>query len=129
MPVNFKIKNSGNEFDKHLTESTSMAVKPAVATVNVVKQTTIPKVGKQQQTLVDKQETLNKGVMAPAGKLCEVHVQGGVTLNMGDHEFAKITVGITVPCAKEGLDDTYEFATDWVSQKLEDSVKKVKGEA
>jgi hypothetical protein len=56
-----------------------------------------------------------------------ISIQGGRTLNLGNHESAKIGVIITVPCDATSLTDAYEWATTWVSDKIESAIKDAKG--
>lgn len=77
-------------------------------------------------TVSDEPELLHKGIMMAAPEACEVTVVGGATLNLGDMEFAKISVSVMVPCAKDDLNETYEFATNWVSDKLNTAIQKIK---
>jgi hypothetical protein len=52
-------------------------------------------------------------------------VEGGRVLNLGNYESARITVAITVPTTVDQLSEAYEFASDWVSAKIEESVNLV----
>lgn len=54
-------------------------------------------------------------------------VSGGRTINTGNYESVKITVSLNMPCAPTDLDATYEFATNWVGDKLNEAIKGVKG--
>lgn len=55
-----------------------------------------------------------------------ITVEGGRVMNLGNYETARIGVSITVPCSKESLDDAYQYATSWVSEKIEEAVKLAK---
>jgi hypothetical protein len=74
---------------------------------------------------VTKQESMYSEPI-PLGLLHNVNVSGGQTVNLGNYESAKIQVSLTVPCTKETLDDAYEFASSWVSERLEVVMKQVK---
>lgn len=65
-----------------------------------------------------KQETINKGVIIPASERCEITFEGGRTINLGKFNSARISCSIRVPCHKNDLEATYEFASDWVSNKI-----------
>jgi hypothetical protein len=67
---------------------------------------------------------LHPGVFTDGTK---VTVEGGRTLNLGNYESARIGVTITVPCDKGSIEESYQWATDWVSKKIEDAVKEAKG--
>jgi hypothetical protein len=68
-------------------------------------------------------QTLNPGVFSDG---MSITVEGGRTLNLGNYESARIGVTITVPCSKDTLDDAYTFATQWVSDKIDEAVKTAK---
>lgn len=72
-------------------------------------------------------EVLHKGVFSPKASGMVISVEGGRTMNMGNYESARIGVTITVPCDMETLPEAYEWATDWVSEKMEEAVKTAKG--
>lgn len=114
-----KTKPKLSEFASHVGEPQNLEVKPVVGTVSAQH--------KNGKMLLDKQETLNKGVMVPAEQMCQVHVGGSHTVNLGNYESAKISVGITIPCTKDDINDSYDFATTWVSEKITEAVKDVKG--
>ena len=116
MAISIKKKD---EFAAHLGGSSKMEAKPVVGMVSAQH--------KNGKMLLDKQETVHKGVMVPTEQMCQVHVGGSHTVNLGNYESAKISVGITVPCTKEDINDTYDFATNWVSEKITEAVKDVKG--
>jgi hypothetical protein len=54
-----------------------------------------------------------------------IYVGGSRTINMGNFESVKITVGITLPCNKTDLNESYEMASDWVSEKIMDATKEL----
>jgi hypothetical protein len=97
-------------YDQHLKSS------PVTGTTHVE----IKAKGEQDySTTLDEQEVVNKGVILPASEMCTVMFEGGRTINLGKFNSARISCSITVPCAKADLDETYEFATEWVSKKIE----------
>lgn len=132
MAVHIKPSQKANEFDAHLggegvsapTHKTKIAKKfmllPAMGSVSAT--------SNEGKTLIDEKHTVNKGVMGDPSQLCQIHSGGSHTINLGNYESAKISVGITVPCNKDEINETYDFATDWVSQKLAEAIKIVKGE-
>jgi hypothetical protein len=73
-------------------------------------------------------ENHTKFPSAPVAKseLCTVTVGGSQTVNLGNYESAKISVSATIPCTQESMDDAYEFASAWVSAKIEDAIKGAK---
>ena len=73
---------------------------------------------------VAESKTLNPGVFTEG---MSIMVGGGRTLNLGNYESARVDVHITVPCEKNSLDAAYDFATTWVSERIEEAVKLAKG--
>jgi hypothetical protein len=72
---------------------------------------------------VETSETLHPGVFNSG---MSITVEGGRVLNLGNYETARVGVTITVPCSKETLEDAYNYATEWVSGKIEEAVKEAK---
>lgn len=64
----------------------------------------------------------------PPHLLAQVYVSGSRTVNLGNYEAAKITIGVTLPCHKEKISDSYEAASSWVSDRLEQAMKTVEGD-
>jgi len=60
--------------------------------------------------------------------LASVSVNGGITVNLGDYNSARIEVGVTLPCVVEELDDAYEAALAMVSQRIEEQEVELKRE-
>lgn len=110
--VTLPVPTTGVSYGQHLGE----VVKPIVgfASKTVGKSGEAP-VGQGVQV----SETLSKGVVTDGHT---IRVSGGRTLNLGNYESARIDVGIEVPTTKVLLDDAYEFASDWVSEKIEEAV-------
>ena len=69
-------------------------------------------------------ETLHPGVFTNG---MSITVEGGRVINLGNYETARVGVTITVPCEKGSLDEAYQFATNWVSEKINEAVKDAKG--
>lgn len=106
-----------SEFDKHLVS------KPAMGQVSAVKIAGKPK---KEQVVSEKSEVIHKGIMAPVDKLCMVRVGGSHTANLGNYESAKISVSIEMPSLKDDLNETYEFCTNWVSEKMAEALDAAK---
>jgi hypothetical protein len=68
-------------------------------------------------------ELVHPGLETDGHKL---YVSGSRTINLGNYESVKISVGLEVPTTKAGLSDMYEFATDWVSERLQAAVHQLK---
>lgn len=58
---------------------------------------------------------VHRFVTAPA----EVGYEIGLTLNLGNYESARITVGVKLPCYVEELDVTLQRAKAWAEKHLE----------
>lgn len=56
---------------------------------------------------------------------CEITVVGGRTINTGNYNSVKISVALKIPAEKDNLDSAYDFATNWVSKKLNEAVGSV----
>lgn len=68
------------------------------------------------------EETIASGVVIPPDKLIRVSIEGGRTVNLGNYESARINVSISMPCTKEDLNETYEWASKWVDEKVSEAV-------
>jgi hypothetical protein len=99
----------GVDYGKHLT------AKPVVAHVSTSKAVK----GAEVASSVEESKTLHKGVFTD-GTL--ITVEGSRTLNLGNYESARVGVTLTVPCTKDTVDDAYEYATNWITGKIEEAV-------
>jgi hypothetical protein len=66
------------------------------------------------------------------GLLHNVNVAGSRKFQLENYggnkyESVELHVSLTIPCTKETIDDAYEFASTWVSDKIEAVEKKLKG--
>lgn len=100
-----------NDFSQHL-KSTPVKGHSSVQVKNMPEHST--------------EETLHKGLVIPLDKLHQLHVSGSSTVNLGNYNSAKITVGITMPCTKDTLAESYDFATAWVESKISEATQAVK---
>lgn len=73
-------------------------------------------------------EILNKGLVVATNELYKLEVGAGMTVQLQPFEFARIDVKLTVPCIKSDLNEAYEWASDWVSEKVQTAVATAKGE-
>lgn len=56
-------------------------------------------------------------------KTPEVHITMSATINNGDMNFAKYTVGLTMPCdGEDGIDPTYQSMKEWCEANLQELV-------
>jgi hypothetical protein len=100
-----------NLFDKFIPPNPLTQVKPAVAAIMVEKKDHGVTFEEEH-----KEEVLNPGVMGV--NLCEVLVEGGRTINLGNFESTRISVAVKMPCTKDGLNATYDEAVAWVDERL-----------
>jgi len=52
------------------------------------------------------------------GPAVYVRCQYGLTLNLGRYESARIDVSLSVPCYPAEVQETYEFVSKWVSERV-----------
>ena len=100
-----------------------LASKPVVAKM----QTATKMAGEQWSEEVEKTEVINPGVMLPKDEMMQLHYEGGQTINMGNFNSAKFTVGVTMPTTKDTLAADYDWVTDWVSAKIAEAAQGIKG--
>lgn len=105
-------------YDKHLTSG------QAVGSVNVE----VGSKDKGFKTKTNQQEVLAPGIVTPTESTLLVRVGGGMTVNLGNYESARIDVSVQAPATKEILEETYSWLTDWVSEKIQSAVKSAKGQ-
>lgn len=141
MAVKITKKEPGHEFDDHLTppplslswETIEQAAVKTVAKHMIGKATghASSKIKSGASDYMEASSEQMDNVMEtgfiPAHKLCTVHVNGSRTVNLGNYESAKIDVGITMPTTKDDLVSAYEFASDWVSEKIKEVTDSMKG--
>lgn len=108
-PVGTSVK-TGINYTQHLK---SKPVKGHVSTTQ------------QGNNLPSESQILHPGVITDGH---QITVEGSRTLNLGNFESVRIGVILTVPTTMDALNEAYEFATDWVSEKLEQAVQAAKGE-
>ena len=52
-------------------------------------------------------------------------VKKGVTLPVGEYQFARIDVSLSFPCYREEVNEVYKLANAWVEKKLDEETKVV----
>lgn len=70
----------------------------------------------------DEKVEVHRFETAPA----EVSLEYGLTLNMGNYESCRLTVGIRVPCYKEQVEAAYVAANSWVGAKVAEQAEAIK---
>jgi hypothetical protein len=115
---------AGPDYSEHLGKPKTVMAKPVVGLVTVEKK----KKGEVTDQVPTETVVEHPGLMFGNNPLMEIVVEGGRTMNLGNYESAKVGITIKVPCDPDQLQQAYEFATDWISKKLEEALKDAKGE-
>ena len=72
--------------------------------------------------------TVNPGVLMKLLTHVRVGIEGSRTINLGDFNSARIGVTLSVPCSPEDLEPAYNWATEWVSDKITMTVAEATGQ-
>jgi hypothetical protein len=88
------------------------------------------------ETVMVRRQFSTKGAEGPieeSDRTLEVHTfavepakvtfEAGATINMGNYESVRLTVGVSIPCYLEELSDALVHARDFVEKELEKQVK------
>jgi hypothetical protein len=111
-------KPKANPYDIHLN--------PAVAKVDAIQTKTHKDGTKSETTLLEETVTVHKGIQT-SGEPCKVRVSGGQTISTAPYETVRLDISLEMPCDKAQLEETFEFVSDWVSEKIINAVKQIKG--
>lgn len=97
--------------------------KPKTVTVEIPKATATMITPKGNVKMVEKP----LGVYEDDGTADKMRlmIQIGATINTGDMEFAKILIGVDVPCYEETKDDVFEEQRAWIDSKLETIINQI----
>lgn len=106
-------KKIGVDYGQHLK------TEPVTGMVSTAKAVS----GQQIAGSLSETQTLHPGVFSDG---MSIRVEGGRVLNLGNYETARVGVTITVPCTKDSLEEAYDYATTWVSGKIDEAVKQAK---
>ncbi len=97
-----------------------------------------PEIELQSMACVTKQYILKKkeGVPQATDVPLEIHrfvtdpvridTRVGITLNLGNFEFARIDIGVVVPCYKEEMDDAFAWSREWATERLKSEIDRVR---
>lgn len=55
-----------------------------------------------------------------------VFVEYGLTLNLGNYESARVSIGVRVPCYTEEIPEAEEWAKKWVEERLSAEVAAIR---
>jgi len=120
MPISIKTTPKTGVYDKHLES------KPTLGFIKIDIASSHPK---SEKVIKDEEIVIHKGAISDQGTGFEIEVGGGRTINLGNYESAKIDVRIRAPSTKESLEEVYEWATGWVSDKISEAVDAAKGKS
>ncbi len=118
-----------NDYTSHLGEQGAKPTKKLMgkqggAGLQIVKKDNKTK---DEVVLADEQFPMESKQLIPNDQLAMITVGGSQTINTGNYESVKITVNLTIPSGIHDLEDGYEFASSWVSKKMEEAVNGFKG--
>jgi hypothetical protein len=122
MSINFGTK-AGDGYKAHLGPDSGLVSTPVTGTVLAEKGSK----SKGFSVYKNSEETINKGVLTSEAELIMMEVGGGRTVNLGNFESARIDVHLKIPSTMETMEETYEFATKWVGDKIKEAVDGAKG--
>lgn len=107
------VKKPGVNYGHHLT------TQPVTGKVSSAKSVA----GTVVAETLDETTTVHPGVFTDG---MSITVTGGRTLNLGNYESAKVSVSLTVPCDTNCINEAYDWATSWVSNRIEIAVAQAK---
>jgi len=87
-------------------------------------QVTVTRTVKGKETTEDEMLAVHQFITEPA----VVSVAFGGTANLGNFESAKFSVAVSIPCYKEELDETYNYAKRLVERKVKFAMKQIREE-
>lgn len=67
-----------------------------------------------------RQEALESITFAPGEPIAEVGVEAGLTINLGDYNSLRVHCSVKIQCPPDRLDEAYEMASDFVTEKVEE---------
>lgn len=88
--------------------------------------TTVIEHGKHGAGTIHKQK-VGQIVHIPEPELIRMTVEGSQTINLGNYESCRIMVALQVPTTKDQLEQAYDQASNWVSEKVMAAVAEAKG--
>ena len=75
---------------------------------------------------VDEESTREIPIKVFATKPAVVRVANGMTLNLGGHQFARVDVGLEMPCYAEEIQPAFAVARELVRTEIHGMVRKIK---
>lgn len=112
---------NNSKFDDHLTPA-AQVIKSGKGTTSVTKsyKGNVITEGHEEHVVAS-------GLMIEAHKMASVACMGGRTINLGNFESARFEVQLTMPCAVDQIDKTYDFVMEWIGERIETATKGAKG--
>lgn len=127
------VKTNGGYIDHLKDDKPTTFVAPQAKGVINIEKKTFPDNGPAKIEKIDEEFIVKFGEPIPLYALHNLNVGGKRTLAMENYggkkfETAQIHASLTVPCHKGNLDAAWEFASDWISDKMQAAVKAATGE-
>jgi hypothetical protein len=60
--------------------------------------------------------------------LCNVGYTAARTINLGDYNSLKVSVSLHIPCTHSEIDEIFNFATQWVNERMGALVEECDGD-
>lgn len=120
--VGSPILKAVSELDKHITPA-----KVSGTQVQGVVSTQKHSHGQPTEPEQFQEHVINANVQLAADENIIIEFGVGRTINLGNFESVKVNVGLHVPCSKAGIEAAYDWATDWVGDKLSEATKAAQG--
>lgn len=80
--------------------------------------------GKVTEVVENKTEIQPQSKAMTINQMARVSVTLGTKINMGYYNSVNVSVTVTLPCEVEAIDEVFEFATGWTSERVEQLVNK-----
>lgn len=116
MAVKIVGKPKENQYVDHLTDD--LHASPGMGKTSLI-------IGKGKEAVTE--HKVSEPALIPQSKRAVVTVAGGLTINLGDFNNAKVYVSVALPCSEDELEETYAFAVGWVDSKISEAQKMIKG--
>ena len=55
----------------------------------------------------------------------ELHLSMGLTKNLGEFQFARMDIGVSIPCMPEEMEHYFKRAKKWITTKLQREVQRI----
>jgi hypothetical protein len=70
------------------------------------------------EVVTEQHHTEDVGDVAITAHPCEVGFEASLTLNMGNFNSTRMGVSIMIPALHSEIDEVFEFAKDWVNDRM-----------